>query len=336
MNKNTEYRSEYGHAIEEFISSVVNASKTSLEKRENYSSKALLFDDFLLPGNYVLLGGDPGIGKTFLVYDFIKELFGKQMKSVALFSMASTKHQVLSELTGHFVGIEPTKLSTGLLEVYEWDFLDKRICNYLASPIASSNLRNLFIDTTPFMTLEHFEESLKDFVSKGCQYVFIDFIQLMDVTGITFPNLYEKMTYISHYLKQLAKYYNIPIVVICQRNRQNNDNAFYREVRDFSLSDFRDTGAFDEDADVVLTVDRPEVRHVYQDCFGRDLHDVMKVIILKDRNSHPIGEIMLHYDYDMMEFETYHEFLQGHRDNEELVPSKINEMKDNGHETTEE
>ena len=332
MKKNTEYRLDYGHAIEAFMSVIADTANTSFEKRKNLSSKALSFDNFLLPGNYVLLGGDPGIGKTFLVYDLIKELFGKQKKSVALFSLVSTKRQVLTELTGHFVGIEPAKLSTGLLEAYEWDFLDKRIGKYLDS----SDICNLFIDTTPFMTLEHFEESLKDYVSKGCQYVFIDFIQLMDVAGITFPNLYEKMTYISHYMKQLAKYYNIPIVVICQRNRQNNDNAFYREVRDFSLSDFRDTGAFDEDADVVLTVDRPEVRHVYQDCFGRDLHDVMKVIILKDRNSHPIGEIMLHYDYDMMEFETYHEFLQGHRDNEELVPSKINEMKDNGHETTEE
>lgn len=332
MKENTDHRSEYGHVIEGFMSSIVNASKSSLEKRQNLSSKALSFDDFLLPGNYILLGGDPGIGKTFLVYDLITDLFGKQMKSVALFSLASSEFQVLSEITGRFVGINPSKLSTGLLEAYEWDLFNKRIGQYLVF----SDLRRLFIDTTPFMTLEHFEESLKDFVSKGCQYVFIDFIQLMDVADITFSTLYEKMTFISHYLKHLANYYNIPILVICQLNRQNNDNELYREDRSFSLSDFRDTGAFEEDADVVLMVDRPEVRHVYQDSFGRDLHDVMKVAILKDRNSHPIGEIMLHYDYDMMEFETYHEFLQGHRDNEELVPSKINEKKDNGHETTEE
>lgn len=329
MKKNTEYRSDYGHAIEAFMSVIADTANTSFEKRQNLSSKALSFDNFFLPGNYVLLGGDPGIGKTFLVYDLIKELFGKQKKSVALFSLVSTKRQVLTELTGHFVGIEPAKLSTGLLEAYEWDFLDKRIGKYLDS----SDICNLFIDTTPFMTLEHFEESLKDYVSKGCQYVFIDFIQLMDVAGITFPNLYEKMTYISHYIKQLAKYYNIPIVVICQFNRQITYDVYsnlFSSERHYNLSDFRDTGAFEEDADVVLMVDRPEFRHVYQDGYGRDLHDVMKVIIMKDRNSHPIGEIILHYDRGSMELETYHEFLQGHRDNEELVPSKINGMPENG------
>ena len=326
MKKNTEYRSDYGHAIEKFMSVIGDAANISLEKRKNLSSKALSFDNFLLPGNYVLLGGDPGIGKTFLVYDLIKELFGKQKKSVALFSLVSTKRQVLTELTGHFVGIEPAKLSTGLLEAYEWDFLDKRIGKYLDS----SDICNLFIDTTPFMTLEHFEESLKDYVSKGCQYVFIDFIQLMDVAGITFPNLYEKMTYISHYMKQLAKYYNIPIVVICQLNRQNSDNEPYCKERHFSFSDFRDTGAFEEDADVVLMVDRPSVRHVVEDSMGRVMFDVMKVIIMKDRNSYSIGEILLHYAQGSMEFETYQEFLQGYRDNEELVPSKINGMPENG------
>lgn len=302
MNNVNKYCFEYGQELVDFVESIVYRAKESGEKEPSSGLRARLFDDYLIPGNYILLGGDAGIGKSFLVYDMIKEIFAKRVKSVALFSLASTYRQVMIELTGRFVGIRPLPLSTGLLIPNEWDRLDKKIGAFMDF----QDLRQLFIDTTPFMTLEYLEKSLKDFVDHGCEFAFIDYVQLLNVESKDFPNLYEKMTYISHYLKNLSKLHNIPIVVVSQLTRQGTDEkSLYREDRLFFLSDFRDSGAFEEDADVVMMVDRPEARHVYQDSFGRDLHDVMKVMVLKDRNSHLTGEILLYYDYNEMEFSDY-------------------------------
>ncbi len=328
---NTNNLRSFSQVLMDILSLRVLEGNGFVNEKESFN-KLTIIQDFLIPGNYVLLGGDPGIGKTFLVYDLIKTLFVMREKSVGIFSLASTEYQVLTELVGRFCGIKPSTLSTGMLHPYQWDILDKRL-GYL---VDSDSPRQLFIDTKPFMTLGHLEDRLKEFVDHGCEYIFIDFVQLLDVEDKVFQSLYEKMTYISHYLKNLAKYHNIPIVVICQISRQVTEKDIYRTDRYFSLSDFRDTGAFEEDADVVMMVDRPEVRHIYEDDNGRCLRDTMKVIILKDRNSHPVGEILLHYDYQDMEFQSYSDYLKGqdlHYTDDNILDSKINgsEHKDDNY-----
>ena len=315
-------RFEFGDSIVGFVSSI--AAVENDNNQEIVSSKFELFNDYFLPGNILLIGGETDIGKSHLVYDMIKELYLRQRKSVALFSLATTEEEIYLQLLSRFLGCNVANLRCGQLSQSDWD----KLYNGLGALLEDADTHKLFIDTTPFMGVEYFEKSLKSFIEKGCEYAFIDYIQLMEVLdGRSFQNESERITYVFRYLKQLAKQFGIPVVVISQFPFEGNDTIAPSAGQTHPLSTFHNFGTQYEDADVVMIVDGPEVRHVYQEGYGRDLHRILKISVLKDRNDNLLREIVLFWDTESYEYITYEEHMQGHRRYEEggqIVESKIN------------
>ena len=308
-------RFELGDILNDNVTSIITHTKI-YEERSAYTTKLYEYESYLQPGNLVLVGGYPGIGKSNLIYDMVKELYCWRRKSVAIFSLASNEQQVILELLSRMVGCDICRLRNDLLYEDEWDRLVER----LVSLLEGSSSHNLFIDTTPYMTIEYLERSLGSFYIEGCNCAFVDYIQLMEVYGNTpFQNNFEKMSHISHNLKQLAKSLNIPIVVVCQVHCMARDC----KQPPYSLNDFCDCGTLVEDADVVMMVDRPEIYNVFQDKHGRDLHGVTIIPVLKDRNGNPFRQIELFWEPSRREYITLFDHIHG---TGELLPSKINDI----------
>lgn len=308
-------RFEFGNTLYGNASSIISHTKI-YEEYSAYTTKLDEYESYLQPGNLVLVGGYPGIGKSNLIYDMAKELYYWRRKSVAIFSLASNEHQVMLELLSRMVRCDICRLRNGLLYQNEWDKLVER----LAPLLKGSSSHNLFIDTTPYITIEYLERSLGTFFIEGCNCTFVDYIQLMEVYGNTpFQNNYEKMSHISHNLKQLVKSLNIPIIVVCQVHCKTRNS----KQPHYSLADFRDCGTLAEDADVVMMVDRPETYHTYQDDHGRDLHGVTLIPVLKDRNGNPLRQIELFWESSRREYITLFDHING---TGEILPSKINDI----------
>ncbi len=110
----------------------------------------------------------------------------------------------------------------------------------------------------------------------------IDYLQLMNANGMKFGSRQEEVSTISRSLKGLAKELNIPVLALSQLSR-NVENREGLEGKRPQLSDLRESGAIEQDADMVLFVHRPEYYHIYQDEKGNDLHGMAQIIIAKHR-----------------------------------------------------
>lgn len=129
----------------------------------------------------------------------------------------------------------------------------------------------------------------------------IDYLQLMNAQGMRFSSRQEEVSTISRSLKGLAKELNIPIIALSQLNR----GVESREGNDGKrpqLSDLRESGAIEQDADMVLFVHRPEYYHIYQDEHGHDLRGMAQIIIAKHRKG-ATGDVLLNFRGEFTRFE---------------------------------
>ena len=114
------------------------------------------------------------------------------------------------------------------------------------------------------------------------QSIFVDYLQLVHHDGKRFPSREAEVSHVSRTLKKLAQELNTPIIAISQLNRGVESREGLEGKRP-QLSDLRESGAIEQDADMVIFVHRPEYYHIYQDDNGRDLHGMAQIIIAKHR-----------------------------------------------------
>ena len=157
----------------------------------------------------------------------------------------------------------------------------------------------------------------------GVKLIMIDYLQLMNASGMQFGSRQEEVSKISRSLKGLAKELNIPILALSKLNRgvEGRDGL---EGKRPQLSDLRESGAIEQDADMVLFIHRPEYYHLYTDEKGRDLRGMAEIIIAKHRNG-SVGDVRLRFKGKFARFENPED------DNyipaagaEEAIGSKIN------------
>jgi replicative DNA helicase len=129
----------------------------------------------------------------------------------------------------------------------------------------------------------------------------IDYLQLMNANGMRFGSRQEEVSTISRSLKGLAKELNIPILALSQLNR-GVENREGNEGKRPQLSDLRESGAIEQDADMVLFVHRPEYYRIYQDEKGNDMHGVAQVLIAKHRKG-GTGDVNLKFRGEFTAFE---------------------------------
>ena len=270
----------------------------------------------------VIVAGRPAMGKTAFALSMAKNIAADLHQPMAFFSLEMSNQQLINRLLSNVCEIEGKKILNGQLLPDEWDRLDKRVNNLLGAP--------LYVDDTPGLSVFELRTKARRLVREhGVKIIMIDYLQLMNANGMRFSSRQEEVSTISRSLKGLAKELDIPIIALSQLNRGVEAREGLEGKRP-QLSDLRESGAIEQDADMVLFVHRPEYYHIYQDDNGRDLHGMAQIIIAKHRKG-ATGDVLLTFRGEYTRFENPEDGRIGNRapvGGGEILGSKINGSDD--------
>ncbi|MCI1246526.1 MAG: replicative DNA helicase [Prevotella sp.] len=234
----------------------------------------------------VIIAGRPAMGKTSFAMSIAKNIAVDHHIPVAFFSLEMNKVQLVNRLISNVCEIPGNKILNGQLDAADWDRLDKKLRLLSGTP--------LYIDDTPGLSVFELRTKARRLVrEQHVKIIMIDYLQLMNANGARFSNRQEEVSTISRSLKGLAKELDIPILALSQLNR-TVENREGLEGKRPQLSDLRESGAIEQDADMVLFVHRPEYYHIYEDEKGHDLHGMAQIIIAKHRKG-ATGDVLLRF-----------------------------------------
>ena len=268
------------------------------------------------PSDLVIIAGRPAMGKTSFALSMAKNIACDYRVPMAFFSLEMSNQQLVDRLISNVCEIEGSKILNGQLRQDEWDRLDKRINKLLDAP--------LYVDDTPGLSVFELRTKARRLVREHhVEIIMIDYLQLMNANGMRFSSRQEEVSTISRSLKGLAKELNVPILALSQLNRGVESREGLEGKRP-QLSDLRESGAIEQDADMVLFVHRPEYYHIYQDEQGHDLHGMAQIIIAKHRKG-ATGDVLLTFRGQFTRFENPEDTNLGNRSPEgEIMGSKMN------------
>lgn len=267
----------------------------------------------------VILAARPAMGKTAFALSMAKNIAVDQKIPIALFSLEMSNVQLVNRLIVNVCEIEGEKIKSGQLAPYEWGQLDYKIKELYGAP--------LFVDDTPSLSVFELRTKARRLVREhGVRVIMIDYLQLMNASGMSFGSRQEEVSTISRSLKGLAKELNIPILALSQLNR----GVESREGNDKrpQLSDLRESGAIEQDADMVVFIHRPEYYHLYTDDKGNDLRGKAEIIIAKHRNG-AVGDVLLTFKGQYARFQnpeddTFAASAPGSAQGEAVIGSRMN------------
>ncbi len=242
----------------------------------------------------VIIAGRPAMGKTSFALSMAKNIAADFKVPMAFFSLEMSNVQLVNRLISNCCEIQGSKILNGQLQPDEWNRLDKRMNNLLGAP--------LYVDDTPGLSVFELRTKARRLVREhGVKIIMIDYLQLMNANGMKFSGRQEEVSTISRSLKGLAKELDIPIIALSQLNRGVESREGLEGKRP-QLSDLRESGAIEQDADMVLFVHRPEYYHIYQDDNGRDLRGMAQIIIAKHRKG-ATDDVLLTFRGEYTRFE---------------------------------
>lgn len=240
----------------------------------------------LQPKDLIILAGRPSMGKTALAVNICAHAALHGMKRVAIFSLEMSAEQLTRRILSAETGIQQARISGALLSKQEWSRLMLTVGALGDAP--------LWIDDTPGITvLEMLAKAKRLKREGGLDLVMVDYMQLMS-GGRRFSSRNEEVSAISRALKAAAKELEVPVLALSQLSRQPERRGGDYRPR---LSDLRESGAIEQDADLVLFLFRP----VVYDPAGED-PKAAKLIIAKQRNG-PTGDIDLVFNHATTKFE---------------------------------
>ena len=224
----------------------------------------------------ILVAARPSMGKTAFVLNIAAYMAFRKNIPAAIFSLEMSKGQLMNRLFALESRVNSQNIRTGHLSDEEWAKLVEG-----AGGISHSNL---IIDDTPGINLQQFRSKARKYkLDADIGIIFIDYLQLMAGSGKSGDNRQQEISDISRALKSLARELNIPIVALSQLNRGVEQREDHRPM----LSDLRESGAIEQEADVVMFIYRDDYYH-------RDSEEkgIAEIIIAKQRNG-PIGTVKL-------------------------------------------
>ncbi|MDE7153843.1 MAG: replicative DNA helicase [Muribaculaceae bacterium] len=223
----------------------------------------------------IIIAARPAMGKTAFVLSMAKNMAVNYNTPIAVFSLEMSNIQLLNRLISNVCELEGEKIKSGRLTEMEWDQLMSRIKHLYGAP--------LFIDDTPSLSIFELRTKARRLVREHqVQLIIIDYLQLMNASGMKFGSREQEVSMISRSLKQLAKELNIPIIALSQLNRQVENRTDGKKPQ---LSDLRESGAIEQDADIVCFIHRPEYYlKSGVDAEGRDIRGKAEFIIAKHRS----------------------------------------------------
>lgn len=242
----------------------------------------------------IIIAARPAMGKTAFVLSMAKNIAVDLKEPVALFSLEMSNVQLINRLIVNVCEIPGEKIKSGQLAAYEWQQLDYKIKDLFDAP--------LYVDDTPSLSVFELRTKARRLVREhGVKLVIIDYLQLMNANGMKFGSRQEEVSTISRSLKGLSKELNIPIIALSQLNR-GVENREGIEGKRPQLSDLRESGAIEQDADMVCFIHRPEYYKITQDERGNDLRGMAEIIIAKHRNG-ATGDVLLRFKGEFAKFQ---------------------------------
>lgn len=239
----------------------------------------------LQPSDMVLVAARPSMGKTAFVLNIAQHVTLKENLATAIFSLEMSKEQLVNRLFALQAPMDAQLLRNGNLADSDWSKLMEAAGQIAASP--------LIIDDTPGISISELRSKCRKYkLEHDLKLVIIDYLQLMSGSGKS-DSRQQEISDISRSLKQLARELNVPVVALSQLSRQVEQRPEHRPM----LSDLRESGAIEQDADVVMFIYR-------DDYYNKDTEKkgIAEIIIAKQRNG-PIGTVELAWLPEFTRFE---------------------------------
>ncbi|MEM9737851.1 MAG: replicative DNA helicase [Bacteroidota bacterium] len=274
----------------------LEAKKSNQQGVTGVSTSFPALDRMLLgwqKSDFIVIAARPGMGKTALMLTLLRNAAIDAGVPVAFFSLEMSSVQLVNRMISSETELESDKIRKGNLEEYEWEQLFHK-----TTEIARSNI---YIDDTPALSLFEFRAKCRRLkAQRGIQVVFVDYLQLMvEDQYAKGGNREQQIAAISRGVKAIAKELDITIIVASQLSRSVETRGGDKRPQ---LSDLRESGAIEQDADVVLFLYRPEYYGLTQDEEGNDTRALAEIIIAKHRNG-PTGKVILHYHSSITKFD---------------------------------
>lgn len=225
----------------------------------------------------VIIAARPAMGKTAFVLSMAKHMAVDRNIPTAIFSLEMSNVQLVNRLIMNVCELEGDKIKTGKMSREDKLRLNAKINIMKGKP--------LYMDDTPSLSIFELRSKARKLVhDHGVRIIIIDYLQLMNAQGSSFGSREQEVSIISRGLKGLAKELDIPIIALSQLNRGVEARQGV-EGKTPQLSDLRESGAIEQDADMVCFIHRPEYYHLYNDDkTGKDLRGLAQIIVAKHRN----------------------------------------------------
>ena len=243
----------------------------------------------------IIIAARPAMGKTAFVLSMAKNMAVNYNIPVAIFSLEMSNLQLVNRLICNTCEIESEKIKSGRLTQIEWDQLMSRVKHLYSAP--------LYIDDTPSLSVFELRTKARRLVREhNVKFLIIDYLQLMNASGMKYGSREQEVSLISRSLKQLAKDLNIPIVALSQLNRSVESRADGKRPQ---LSDLRESGAIEQDADMVCFIHRPEYySRSSQDAEGNDIRGLAEFIVAKHRSG-SVDDVKMRFQGRYARFENW-------------------------------
>jgi replicative DNA helicase len=244
----------------------------------------------------IILAGRPSMGKTALSLSIASNIIKNSKLPVLFFSLEMSKEQIMYRLLAMETNINHMRLKSGKLTKNDWLKLNKMIKILAKFP--------LFIDDTFDLSIQDIRSKIKTIIFERNQIglVIIDYIQLMQNSKVKIENRVQELSQITRSLKTLAREFNIPIIGLSQLSRNVENRVDKKPI----LSDLRESGSIEQDADLVLMLHQNKSIPSKQINFRENNQTIkiIELIIAKHRNG-PIGTIKLKFDEQQTKFHNF-------------------------------
>ncbi len=267
----------------------------------------------------IIIAARPAMGKTAFVLSMAKNMAVRFNIPVAIFSLEMSNVQLVNRLIINVSEIPGDKLKSGQLAKHEWEQLDFKIRELYDAPI--------YVDDTPSLSVFELRTKARRLVREHqVKCIVIDYLQLMNASGMNFGSREQEVSMISRSLKGLAKELDIPIIALSQLNRgvENRQGA---EGKRPQLADLRESGAIEQDADMVCFIHRPEYYKITEDERGNSLIGLAEIIIAKHRNG-ATGDVRLRFKSEFAKFMNISEDIPVYEIRAKEPPATVNAPKE--------
>jgi replicative DNA helicase len=246
----------------------------------------------LHPSDLIIVAARPGLGKTSLCLNIAEHVAIRKHKTVGIFSLEMSKEQLVKRLLCSEARIDAHRISTGFLNKEDWNRLSR----------ASNDLSEtrIFIDDSATVTVTELRTKARRLsLEHGLHLLIVDYLQLMSGSGQRYENRTQEISLISRGLKAIAKELNIPVIAVSQLSRAVESRS--GEHRRPQLSDLRESGSIEQDADVVMFIYREDMVNPTEDNSG-----LAELIIGKQRNG-PTGSVQLAFSRQFTKFDSLYQ-----------------------------